>query len=148
MAVEGLDLGRDKGRIKSFTQEVRLANAASNPLRFVIGANYERTTANEDIELYISGTSSTAVNGFNGNFYGSDQTMKNYAAFGNIEYDVGEWLTLKGVIRRTKDERMADIRSPYEPDGFYKPGVFGDNSLTNSLGRAHVSTPVNTAHLL
>src|SRR3546814_7938944 len=22
------------------------------------------------------------------------------------------------------------IRSPYEPDGFYKPGVFGDNSLT------------------
>src|SRR3546814_3088028 len=25
---------------------------------------------------------------------------------------------------------MADIRSPYEPDGFYKPGVFGDNSLT------------------
>src|SRR3546814_18549168 len=56
--------------------------------------------------------------------------MKNYAAFGNIEYDVGEWLTLKGGIRRTKAERMADIRSPYEPDGFYKPGVFGDNSLT------------------
>src|SRR3546814_11187542 len=57
MALEGLDLGRDKGRIKSFTQEVRLANAASNPLRFVIGANYERTTANEDIELYNSGPS-------------------------------------------------------------------------------------------
>lgn len=130
MALEGINLGRDKGRIKSFTQEVRLANAASNPLRFVIGANYERTTANEDIEAYISGTSSTAVNGFNGNFYGSDQTMKNYAAFGNIEYDVGEWLTLKGGIRRTKAERMADIRSTYEPDGFYKPGVFGDNSLT------------------
>src|SRR3546814_11198464 len=108
MALEGLDLGRDKGRIKSFTQEVRLANAASNPLRFVIGANYERTTANEDIELYISGTSSTAVNGLNGNFYGSDQTLKNYAAFGNIDYEFGEWSPRKGGIRVNNDERLAE----------------------------------------
>ena len=90
----------------------------------------QQSPADEDVEVYASGTSSTAVNGFNGSFYGSDQTMKNYAVFGNIEYDVGEWLTLKGSIRRTKAKRAADIRSPYEPDGFYKPGVFGDNSFT------------------
>jgi iron complex outermembrane receptor protein len=131
MALEGLDLGRDAGKIKSFTQEVRLANAAGNALRFVIGGNYERTIADEDVELYISGTSSTAVNGFNGNFYGSDQKMKNYAAFGNLEYDVAEWITLKGGIRRTKADRDAIAFSPYEPDGFYKPGALGENSLTN-----------------
>ena len=130
MALEGLDIGRDIGKIKSFTQEVRLANAASNALRFVIGGNYERTTVDETVQLYIRGTSSRAVNGFNGNFYGSDQTMKNYALFGNVEYDVAEWVTLKGGIRRTKANRDALAYSSYEPDGFYEPGVLGVNSLT------------------
>lgn len=129
-ALELQDIGRDHGKIRSFTQELRLANSASNALRWVLGANYERTKVVESIDLYIRGTSASALNGFNGNQYGSTQTMKNYAAFGNIEYDVADSVTLKGGIRRTKATRTGILLGSYEIPGFYAPGAFGENSLT------------------
>lgn len=100
-----LDLGEDKGSIKSFTQELRLSNGADGAFRWVLGANYEHTKAYEQIGLYYKDTTSTYVNGIVVSSYLSDQKMKNYAAFGNIEYDVSDLITLKAGIRQTKAKR-------------------------------------------
>lgn len=133
-ALELQDIGRDYGRIKSFTQEVRLANGASNPLRYTLGANYERTTVFEVVDLYIRDTTASIKNGFNGNQYGSDQTMKNYAVFGNLEYDITDQFTVKGGVRRTKAKRVALESGAYEIPGFFADGtvagVTGPNALT------------------
>lgn len=102
-----LDLRDDGGRIKSFTQEVRLANDASSSLRWVLGANYEHTKVNELTWLGYSDTSSTYVNGIVTSTYETRQKMKNYAVFGNVEFDVTDQITLKGGIRQTKAKRDA-----------------------------------------
>ncbi|WP_324739800.1 TonB-dependent receptor [Tsuneonella sp. CC-YZS046] len=106
-ALVDLDLRDDSGKIKSFTQEVRLSNDASNRLRFTIGANYEKTSVYEKTYLAYRDTSSTYVNGITVSSYWSDQDMKNYAAFGNLEFDVTDQITLKGGIRQTKAKRKA-----------------------------------------
>lgn len=104
-ALRDLDLPLDKGHIKSFTQEVRLAGDASKALRWVIGANYERTTVGETTFLNFGDTSSTYVNGFSGAGYATDSRMRNYAGFANAEFDVTEQITLKAGIRQTKAKR-------------------------------------------
>ncbi|MFW2828761.1 TonB-dependent receptor [Sphingomonas sp. ID0503] len=138
-STEGLDLDPDIGKVKSFTSELRIANSGSNRLRYTLGANYEHTTADELIYLYIGGTSSRAQNGFSGNAYGSDQTMKNYAAFGNIEFDVTDQITLKGGIRQTKAKRDAFIRSPFETPGLFPGGALGPCSLTNFFNATYAA---------
>ena len=104
-ALRDLDLPLDKGHIKSFTQEVRLAGDASKALRWVIGGNYERTTVDELTLLNFADTSSTYVNGFSGAGYRTDSRMRNYAGFANAEFDVTEQITLKAGIRQTKAKR-------------------------------------------
>lgn len=104
-ALNDLDLPVDRGHIKSFTQEVRLSNEAGNRLRWVIGANFERTSVAEQIGVYYNAITSSFANGIGVSGYFSDQTMKNYAGFGNVEFDVNDQITLKGGIRQTKAKR-------------------------------------------
>lgn len=137
MATDSQDIGRAYGKIKSFSQEVRLSNDASNALRYTVGANYERTTVLEELDLYLNGITAFVVNGFTGSQYGSDQTMNNYAAFGNVEYDVTDTVTIKGGIRQTKAKRSALQRPSYESPGFFIPGAFGENSLTKFFNQVY-----------
>jgi len=129
-ALYAQDLGRNEGHIESFTQELRVANAASNSVRWVLGGNYEHTTVDETGDVYIHDTSASAHNGFNGSQFGTFQTMDNYAAFGNVEFDVTDQLTLKGGIRRTEAKRKGLLLGSYEIPGFFPNGAFGPNSLT------------------
>lgn len=138
-ALQGLDIGRDRGDIKSFTQELRLSNGAGDGFRYTLGANFERTTVDEQIDLYIMDTSSQAKNGFNGNQYGSYQKMKNYAVFGNAEYDITDQITLKGGIRYTEAKRTGVLFGSYEIPDFYAPGAFGTNSLTNFFNAVYAA---------
>lgn len=137
MAFEAQDIDQAYGRAKSFSQELRLSNGARNALRYTLGANYEHTTALEALDLYLNGITAHVVNGFNGTQYGSDQTMDNYAAFGNLEYDVTPTVTIKGGIRQTKAKRAALQRGTYEIPGFFAPGAFGPNSLTTFFNAAY-----------
>lgn len=129
--IDTLELDPILGSIKSFTQELRIANDPNNRLRFTLGANYEHTKADELIYLYIPGTSSSAINGFTGNAYGSNQTMDNYAGFANAEFDVSDMLTIKGGIRQTRAERENLTISPYETPGLFPNGALGECSLTS-----------------
>jgi outer membrane receptor protein involved in Fe transport len=100
------------GGIKSFSQELRLANGGSGPLRFILGLNYSSDKASDRSELdYRDSTINTGTAPFLGGIFRSgfraNQNMKNYAAFGNVEYDVGDF-TFKGGVRYTKSKRKAN----------------------------------------
>lgn len=99
------------GGIKSFSQEVRLANGGAGPFRFILGLNYSSDKARDSSELdYRNSTINSGTAPFLGGIFRSafraNQDMKNYAGFGNAEYDIGR-LTLKAGVRYTKSERDA-----------------------------------------
>jgi len=108
LPISTLDLANNVGQIESFNQELRLSNASTSDLRWVVGGNYERSTVNEVIDLSFPDVS---VRGLYGTFgypffslsYSNDQKMENYAGFANVEYDI-EKLTLKLGGRYTKSQ--------------------------------------------
>lgn len=100
------------GGIKSFSQELRLANGGSGPFRFIVGLNYSSDKARDSSELdYRDSTINTGTAPFLGGIFRSgfraNQDMKNYAAFGNAEYDIGNF-TVKGGVRYTESKRNAN----------------------------------------
>jgi outer membrane receptor protein involved in Fe transport len=116
----GTDLGDEEltldfAKVTSVFQELRIANSGSDPLRWLVGLNYDHSKVYE-FNLYDYAGSSEADspgvaaslgrNLTNTPFY-SDQTMKNYAAFTNVDWDVSRWLTLKGGARYTESDRHA-----------------------------------------
>jgi iron complex outermembrane recepter protein len=118
----GPDLGDEElmldfARVTSFFQELRIANSGSDPLGWLVGLNYDHSKVHE-FNLYDYAGSSEADspgvaaslsrNLTNTPFY-SDQTMNNYAAFINLDWDVWRWLTLKGGVRYTESDRHAKM---------------------------------------
>lgn len=100
------------GGIKSFSQELRVANSGSGPLKIIAGLNYSSDKARDMSELdYRDSTINTGTAPFLGGIFRSgfraNQNMKNYAAFGNAEYELGS-LTFKGGVRYTKSDRKAN----------------------------------------
>lgn len=134
-ALDNNDLPVNKGKIKSFSQEVRLANDQTNPIRWVAGVNYEHSSVDEFIQVTYRDNTSRFLNGFSSNYYGSEQKMDNYAAFANVEADVTQSLRLKGGVRYTEAKR--DMRTfNASPPGYYDPYLFGSDFV---LSDAYVS---------
>lgn len=113
-----LDLTQNDGRIKSFSQELRLANDSASQFRWVIGGNYEHSDVDQYVNVqYPDSTAAGFFAGFLGfeNFrnsgYYSYQKMKNYAVFGNVEFDITPELTVKGGVRYTEAKRRARLCS-------------------------------------
>src|SRR5690606_24404544 len=73
-----------KGDAKSFNQELRIANGGQYSIRWVIGANYERTKTGEIWDLYSQDSTNAALNSFGLVVDDNYQKMKNYAGFANI----------------------------------------------------------------
>src|SRR6202789_558144 len=96
------------GNINSFTQELRLSNASGGRARWVIGGNLENDIVNENDPDDIDGSQLPSLVGFGGNGIYGNQKMKNYAGFGNLEFDVLPWLTLKGGAQYTQADRSID----------------------------------------
>lgn len=99
------------GGIKSFSQELRLANGSTGPFRYILGLNYSSDKARDSSELdYRNSTINTGTLPFGGIFrsaFRANQNMKNYAAFGNVEFEAGD-VTFKGGVRYTKSKRDAN----------------------------------------
>lgn len=100
------DHARNDGRIKSFGQELRLSNGGGRGFRWVVGANYERSTADQIVDTNYRHASTHASLGISSNTYSSNQKFTNYAFFANAEYDLTDELTIKAGARYTnsKDE--------------------------------------------
>ena len=138
------DIVRDSGLIKSFTQELRLANDSASRVRWVVGANYERTTVDEFILDRLKESTTAPLFNFSKLVYSSDQKMRNIAGFGNVEFDVTDHVTLKAGARRTEAKRSTSAfigdsaAYPLTEEDRLANGVF-PNTLTTTFGGLYAS---------
>jgi outer membrane receptor protein involved in Fe transport len=122
-ALYDLDLGKDQGDIESFSQELRISNDAASAFRWMIGANFEDTTVEQNSGVYYGDTTSGFANNINFNGYSSTSKMKNYAGFANAEYDVSDQITLKAGIRYTEAKRDFTVIVRDDPTLFVPPMI-------------------------
>ena len=119
-----------RGNIRSFSQEVRLANNTSRTFRWTLGANYSRDRVFDWVNANFEDSTTSYSPAFPDNIantgtpgrwrtngWSSVQVMRNYAAFGNAEYTLGQF-TLKGGARYTQaDRRSSNCTFALNDDG-------------------------------
>jgi len=151
------DFPADDGTISTLSQEIRIANAASNSLRWLIGGNWEKDTVDQYFFFNYSYSSTPLSLAGIGlpvaeNPFFSDQKMRSIAGFANVEDDITSTVTLKAGARYTDtDEDMhgcgTDTTPPYYAGqlfydilagGLSGPYVPGDCFPINNF-----KTPVN-----
>ena len=131
------NIGNGLADIRSFNQELRIANQGSGPFRWVLGANYEKSRTFEDQGLTFANGSSSAPGTLFINTTGSEvlQRIRNYAFFANGEYEVASALTLKLGGRYTNSRNRAELCSKGNGDGLVSTlfniiGGFSGNPFT------------------
>ncbi|EQB10757.1 TonB-dependent receptor [Sphingobium lactosutens] len=119
MSLIVFDLEKNDGYIHSFNQELRLANDQASTFRWIVGANYEKSTTFENqILRYIDSTNYNPDNLYiNASGVTNKQKIENYAFFGNAEYKLTEELTLKAAARYTQSRNNANICGYAAGDG-------------------------------
>lgn len=106
------NVAKVNGYIHSFNQELRLANDRSTSFRWVLGANYERSTTSEYQQDRYLNTAYNPSNLFiNDSSVTNLQKIRNYAFFGNGEFNITDNLILKGAVRYTDSRNKANICS-------------------------------------
>jgi iron complex outermembrane recepter protein len=105
-AYVGFDLQQSDGTIKSFNQELRLANDATSDFRWVVGGNYEdsKTFENQLLRYFANSNHNPSTLYINSSGDLLSQKITNYAFFGNVEYDLGDRLTFKAGARYTSSK--------------------------------------------
>lgn len=102
---------RQFGSVDVFSQELRLSGDMGR-LNWIAGANYDYVNQDETAEPHFLGLSlNQPIPGLifstvQGNL---KQKVNTYAAFGNLEYEIVDNLTLQGGIRYTEVHRKASI---------------------------------------
>jgi outer membrane receptor protein involved in Fe transport len=106
------------GHIDSFNQELRIANSQHNPLRWMLGANYENSITDEyQLQRYEHTAYNPAFLYINASGVTNHQHIENYAVFGNTEWSATSQLTLKAGVRWTSSNNSASICSSTIPGG-------------------------------
>ncbi|AJA09500.1 TonB-dependent receptor-like protein [Sphingopyxis fribergensis] len=124
VAINNYDIVANIGKIRDWSQELRLANDAANTIRFTVGGNYQNSKVVErNLLAYGASTASFGVRFSRAGDF-SDQRVENWALFGNVDYDVTETLTLKAGARYTNSDRRF-IGCTY--DNNFDP-VWGDDA--------------------
>ena len=137
------DIQEDDGYIRSFNQELRLSNGSASPFRWVLGGNYEKSTTFErQLLVYPDNNSfSPGKNFIFQNFQQGHQSIRNYAGFGNVEYDLAEKLTVKAAARYTKSRNRSEICGFDAGDG----RIAGLFNFLGSLFATRPFTPVSSS---
>ncbi len=135
--------GPDIAHIHSFNQELRLANQGSSAFRWVVGANLELSKSDENQSQDFSGSSQDSAPNLFITTTGSDvnQKFRNYAFFGNAQYDLSSAFTLKAGVRYTDSRDAATICGYSNGDGHVA-------QLFNIIAQAYTAkvpfTPITT----
>ncbi len=120
---DGLPLNIDdfheNGYIHSFNQELRVQNSAASRLRWILGANYENSrTFDYQYELFSDNSlNNPFLLNLKAGAQQSRQRIRNYAVFGNAEYDLGPELTARGGVRYTVSHNDATLCAADGGDG-------------------------------
>jgi outer membrane receptor protein involved in Fe transport len=104
------DLQHSDGRLRTFNQELRLANSGHGALKWIVGGNYERSVTEEDQLLrFFDNTAYNAGNLYiNGSAVENHQKITNWAIFGNTEYKIIDRVTAIGGIRYTSSQNTTN----------------------------------------
>lgn len=113
---------RNTGKIKSFSQELRLSGDAG-PLRWIVGGNYSTAKVNEVLHFDIPDASIIdPVPGFPSILESNSrsfQKVRSYAGFANADFKITDQLGITGGVRYTTEKR--DFRGC----SFNRDGVSG-----------------------
>jgi len=105
------------GRIRSFTQELRLAGGEGTPFHWVVGGNYENShTFERQIQSFVDATI-VKVLGDKSAGVDAATTKQNYAFFANGEYEVVPGVTLKAGGRYTHSRQTMNYCNYDTGDG-------------------------------
>ena len=100
-----VDYRRNDGKVRSFFQELRLANDPKSPFRWVLGVNYSRDKVDQEYEYVFERASSGVLLGIREAVYGANQKMRHAAVFVGTEFDLGSQFTLNGSARYTNSKQ-------------------------------------------
>jgi iron complex outermembrane receptor protein len=105
------DIPFNDGSIRSAYEELRLTNGAAGDFRWIVGSNYQQSRILESDAITYSDSSESipALNNLYENGYESNTNRRDYAFFGNTEYDVTRQVTLVGGARYTDNRTDANI---------------------------------------
>lgn len=137
-----VDNGGDTANAKSFSQELRLSNSGSGPLRWIVGGNYEWVKSYQRVDILFPEASTGSHQGFSASSYDTRQNVRRIAAFGHVEYDLLDNLTAKAGVRYTDSRHRATSRTFATP-GYVEPraGDPGVEAFINAVFGA-VYTPL------
>lgn len=148
-------LGSD--HFKKFSQELRVASPASEPIRVVAGAFYQYQSNDIHQDYTVAGLSPIlSVNGFPGTLWLTQQHRidRDYAMFGELSFDLSEKLTFTAGARaffydndligffgfgRNPGGNYSD--EPYNPANSSRTGVAGCFTTTGQRLRPLAGTP-------
>ena len=106
------------GHIRSFTQELRV-NGHDGPLTYVAGGNYAYAGILDGESATITTTNSQPLGALAPPLHNveglTQQTVNDYALFGNLDYRITDRITLHGGVRGTDSVRRASSCS-FDPD--------------------------------
>jgi len=142
---------------KKLSQELRIASPADQPLRFVGGLFYQRQSNDIFQDYQVAGLGPRlSVNGRPGTLWLTKQERidRDYAAFGELSYDLMENLTFTAGARAYKfdntligffgfgrDPAANFSTTPYNAAGSSRTGVAGCFTTTGSRLRPLAGTP-------
>ncbi|MCW1383165.1 TonB-dependent receptor [Novosphingobium sp. KCTC 2891] len=94
------------GKINTFYQELRLDGKIGNA-SYIIGANYEYDFVNDNTIQYYTQSSSASVFGIplGPTRPNTQQRLRTYGVFGNLDYELSDKVTAHGGIRFTQANR-------------------------------------------
>ena len=137
-------------RQNTFSQELRLQSNGHTPLRYVIGAYYAHDYLNNNSAynvLPLLASDDPAADAAQGiGIFGWPLTQKvdSYAAFGQLDYDVTDKLTLTGGLRYSADRKdfhyVSEAANGLVPIFTYD-GAKTFNSFTGKVGVQYRLTP-------
>jgi iron complex outermembrane recepter protein len=97
----------NQAHVSTVSQEIRLSGDAAERYHWIIGGNYESDNAFDKNFIEFADSTSHVIFGLpDHNAYNQNtQDTKNYAGFGNIEYNLSPSLTAQGGVRYTQANR-------------------------------------------
>lgn len=141
---------------KKLSQELRIASPAENPLRVVAGLFYQRQSNDIHQDYQVANLApNLSVNGHPGTLWLTQQHRidKDYAAFGEVSFDVTSTVTLTGGLRAFKydnsligffgfgrDPAGLFATTPYNAAGSSRTGVAGCFTTSGSRLRPVAGT--------
>ena len=145
-----------RGTIRSFSQEIRLANNSGSKLRWTLGANYSHDKVYDwiNVEFHDNTTHyspffpaniaqlGVVPGGWDTNGAWSRQIMSNYAGFASGEYTLGQFTAKAGVRYTQANRRSTNCTFALEDDG---QTVNPINTFFQSVAQAFTGQPV-TVH--